>query len=103
VPIVLPQRLCDTVKRMRGAHGVNECVDMPAGVVPDLLAEWHVAGNGIVIIELVAPPVAGTTADLASRPDHLLDQGLGNFLLVALDVRHARAERLHRHTFLIAE
>ena len=47
------------MNRVRRADGVNERVDLPVGLLPDLLAQRGVAVDRLVVVELVDPPVAG--------------------------------------------
>ena len=103
VAFVSPQRLRNPVDRMRRADRMHERVDMAAGLLPDFVAERCVAGDRIVIVQLIAPPVRRPLADLAGCPDHLLDQRFGDLPVVAPDVGDARAEGAHRQALLIAE
>jgi hypothetical protein len=101
--VVLAQDAARAVDGVRRADGVDERVDVAVRLAPDLLAQRQVARDRVGVAELVAPPVAGLLAEPARRGDHLLDQRLGDALVVAGHVRDVRAERLHRDALLVAE
>src|ERR1041385_5397726 len=85
------------------AYRMDKRIDATPRLLPDFVAERNVAGDGVVIIQLIAPPMARAPADLGSGSDHFFDQRLIDPFLVALHVRDVRAERLHRHALLVAE
>jgi hypothetical protein len=86
-----------------GTYGVDEGVDPTAGLGPDLLAEGYVAEDGVVVVELVAPPTAGLGRYLSGSGDHALDEGFGDPAGVAGEVLDYGSEGPHRAALLDAE
>src|SRR5687768_5654774 len=91
------------MNRMRGAHGVNERVEMTGGLLPQFLAQRQVAFAGIGIVQLVAIPMVASRADLRRLRDHRLDEGLVDTTTFTGNVGDVRTECLHRPPLLVAE
>ena len=75
-----------SVNGVRGAHGVDECVDAVARLRPRLVAERVISLLAVAIVQLVAPPVSGLPGQLAGAGDHRLDELFVDLAAVALNV-----------------
>ena len=82
---------------------VNEGVDLALRLAPDLLAQRVVAGDAVLVVELVGPVGVRLPAQLAGGLDHVQDQLLGGEAALARDERQLRAERRHVVQLLLAE
>src|SRR5579859_4543703 len=89
--------------RMSRAYRVDESIDLTAALLPHLLAEREIAVDGVVVVQLIAPPVPCLPAELSGAGDHGLDQLLCDPALITRHVLNRRTESLHRPALLSAE
>ncbi len=52
---------------MGSADDVDEGIESAVGLLPQLLPEREIAGDCVVVVELVAPPPSGFVGDLPAR------------------------------------
>ena len=83
--------------------GVNEGVDFPVRLTPDLLAQRVIARDAVVVIELVRPAGVRLPAQLAGGLDHVQDQFPGGPASLARHERQLRSQRRHVIQLLPAE
>jgi hypothetical protein len=84
-------------------HTVHERRQSPAGLAPDLLPERVIAGDGVVIVQLVRPVGVGLTAQGPRRLDHVEDQLLRRTPALAWHERELRPVCRHLVQLLPAE
>src|SRR5438552_12057213 len=86
-----------------GAHRMDERVDALTRLAPHLFPERQVPGLAVAVLELIAPPVAGSAAEPARGGDQTLDELLRDPLSVTGHRRDFRAVGTHRLALLLAE
>ena len=93
----------DAARGSRGSDGVDEGVDLPLRLTPDLFPERTVAGDAVPVVELIRPVRVRLLAQPASGFDHVQDQLLRGEASLAADERELGAERSHLIQLLRAE
>src|SRR3954471_5617146 len=89
--------------RVGRAHRLYEYVDVPVCLRDDLLTEAEVAGECVLVVELVGPPMAGSSAQLTGGGDHPPDELLGDLATVAGLLGDLGTEGKHRLPLLKTE
>ncbi len=103
VTLVRAQGPCRAVDAVRGADDVHEGIDVPVRLRPDLLTEGQVAGDGVLVVELVAPPGSGLGGDLLGSGYDGANEDLGNLAVFTRHLLHHRTVGTHRLQLLGAE
>ena len=101
--MVAAQDLSDAMDRVGRPDRLHEGVDLPAGLLPDLLAHRLVPAHGVFVVELVGPPMPWSAADRVGRVDHSFDELFGDAPPVAGLIGDPRTERQHGLALLVAE
>src|SRR5437879_8390509 len=82
---------------------MDERVDALTRLAPHLCPERQVPGLAVAVLELIAPPVAGSAAELPCGGDQTLDELLRDLLSVTGNRRDFRAVGTHCLALLLAE
>src|SRR5437879_13158712 len=82
---------------------MDERVDALTRLAPHLCPERQVPGLAVAVLELIAPPVAGSAAELARGGDQTLDELLRDPPSVTGNRRDFRSVGTHRLALFLAE
>ena len=86
----------DTRQHPRRANRAAERVQRAAGLLRQLAADAHVAGNGVLVVELIGPERAGLLHQAMHLGPHAIEERRRDAAAVARDDDQVAAEGAHR-------